>query len=293
MNFAKAAALSILGLVLVTCNRPAEQAPAGERILALASILPLADFTRQVGGDRATVEVLVPPGASPHTYELLPSQLRSVSRARLLVLNGVGLEFWADRVIAAADNPNLLVVRTSEGLSIMEGDPDEPGGNPHVWLSPHCAMHQVRMIRDGLIKADPAGAAVYDANARSYLHQLSLLDEEIRKEVATFSSRRFIAFHAAWAYFARDYGLDEAGVIEERPGQEPSPEEIASIVKTVRAIQARAIFAEPQFSPKAAQAIAEETGTRVLFLNPLGSSSDYRYLDMMRANLKVMGEALK
>jgi ABC-type Zn uptake system ZnuABC Zn-binding protein ZnuA len=280
-------------VAMFACSRAPEKSPAGERTLALASILPLADFTRQVGGDRVTVEALVPPGASPHTYELLPSQLRSLSRARLLVLNGVGLEFWADRVVSAADNPNLLVVRTSDGLSIIEGDPDEPGGNPHVWLSPRCAMHQVRMIRDGLIKADPAGTAAYEANARDYLHQLSLLDEEIRGEVATFSSRRFIAFHAAWAYFARDYGLDEAGVIEHRPGQEPSPEKIASIVRTVRSIRARAIFAEPQFSPKAAEAIAEETGTRVLFLNPLGSPPDYRYLEMMRANLKVMAEALK
>jgi len=293
MSFAKTAAVAILSLAMFACSRAPEKAPAGGRILAMASILPLADFTREVGGDRVTVEALVPPGASPHTYELLPSQLRSLSRAPLLVLNGVGLEFWADRVIAAADNPNLLVVRTSDGLSIIEGDPDEPGGNPHVWLSPRCAMHQVRMIRDGLIKADPAGTAAYEVNARSYLHQLGLLDEEIREQVATFSSRRFIAFHAAWAYLARDYGLDEAGVIEHRPGQEPSPEEIASIVQTVRSIRARAIFAEPQFSPRAAQAIAEETGTHVLFLNPLGSPPEYRYLEMMRANLKVMAEALK
>jgi len=293
MSFAKTAAVAILSLAMFACSRAPEKAPAGGRILAMASILPLADFTREVGGDRVTVEALVPPGASPHTYELLPSQLRSLSRAPLLVLNGVGLEFWADRVIAAADNPNLLVVRTSDGLSIIEGDPDEPGGNPHVWLSPRCAMHQVRMIRDGLIKADPAGTAAYEVNARSYLHQLGLLDEEIREQVATFSSRRFIAFHAAWAYLARDYGLDEAGVIEHRPGQEPSPEEIASIVQTVRSIRARAIFAEPQFSPRAAQAIAEETGTHVLFLNPLGSPPEFRYLEMMRANLKVMAEALK
>lgn len=293
MSFAKTAAVAILALAMFACSRAPQEAPAGVRILAMASILPLADFTREVGGDRVAVEALVPPGASPHTYELLPSQLRLLNRARLLVLNGVGLEFWADRVIAAADNPNLLVVRTSDGLSIIEGDPDEPGGNPHVWLSPRCAMHQVRMIRDGLIKADPAGTAAYEANARSYFHQLNLLDEEIREQVATFSSRRFIAFHAAWAYLARDYGLDEAGVIEHRPGQEPSPEEIASIVKTVRSIRARAIFAEPQFSPRAAQAIAEETGTHVLFLNPLGSPPEYRYLEMMRANLKVMAEALK
>jgi zinc transport system substrate-binding protein len=95
-----------------------------------ASILPLADFARQVGGERVSVEALIPPGASPHTYELTPAQLQAVSRAHALVLNGVGLEYWADKVIAATDNPDLVVVTTSEGLDIIAGDEHASGGNP-------------------------------------------------------------------------------------------------------------------------------------------------------------------
>jgi ABC-type Zn uptake system ZnuABC Zn-binding protein ZnuA len=111
--------------------------------------------------------------------------------------------------------------------------------------------------------------------------------------VAGFRSRRFIAFHAAWAYFARDYGLEQAAVIERSPGREPSPAEVAAIVRTARSIGARAIFAEPEFSPKAAQVIAAESGARVLLLEPLGRPPAYRYLETMRYDLAQMREALR
>jgi len=283
----------LLASILTACSGAAAPAPAGSRLLVTVSILPLADFARQVGGERCQVETLVPPGASPHTYELTPAQLKSVSQARVLVLNGVGLEFWADKIVSAANNPNLIVVQTAEGLNVIAGDKDEPGGNPHVWLSPLNAMHQVEMIRDALIRADSAGAETYRANAARYTGELRALDKEIRDAVATFSTRKFIAFHAAWVYFARDYGLEQAAVIERSPGQEPSPAEIAGIVKTAKAIGAKAIFAEPQFPTKAAEVIAAESGARVLLLNPLGLPPDYRYLDLMRYNVGEMSQALK
>ena len=264
-----------------------------DKLLIAASIAPLYDFSRQVGGDRVQVEMLVPPGASPHTYELTPAQLQTLSKARVLVLNGIGLEFWADDVVNAVNNPHLIVVDTAQGLTILEGDEDEPGGNPHVWLDPLNAIHQVERIRDALIQADPDGAEVYRANAERYIGELKALDQEIRGRVTTFSSKKFITFHPAWVYFAQRYGLEQAAVIETTPGKEPSPAEVAQIVKTAQVIGARAIFAEPQFSPKAAEVIAAESGAEVLFLNPLGDPPDFRYVDMMRRNLAEMEKALK
>lgn len=282
-----------LGLSLAACSQRAPSERSDTRLPVVTSILPLADFVRQVGGDRVQVEALVPAGASPHTYELTPSQLMAVTRARVLVLNGVGLEFWASKVISSASNPNLTVVTVSEGLKIIAGDADEPGGNPHTWLSPVNAIRQVDRICEALVEADPAGAEIYRANADRFQRELRALDEEIRKAVAGYSNRRFISFHAAWSYFARDYGLEEAAVIESRPGQEPSPAEIASIVEKAKEIHAKAIFAEPQFSTKAAAAVAEECGARVLLLNPLGQPPDYRYIDMMRYNLSEITQALR
>ncbi len=283
----------LISLGVAGCSREVE--PSGiEKPVVTASIAPLADFASQVGGDHVQVITLVPPGASPHTYELTPSQVEQVSRARLLVLNGVGLEYWAEKLALSVNNPNLIVVDTSEGIDILRGDGGEPGGNPHIWLDPKSAAVQVGNIRDALTQADAVHADAYLANADRYVGRLRSLDQEITKSVATWSSRQFIAFHPAWVYFARSYGLVQAAAIEESPGREPSPADLAKIIETARHIGARAIFAEPQFSPKAAQTIAEESGAQVLFLDPLGSSlDDPSYLNLMRHNVAQMAEALR
>ncbi|OFX17759.1 MAG: hypothetical protein A2Z18_01840 [Armatimonadetes bacterium RBG_16_58_9] len=268
---------------------------SSNRMVVAASISPLADFAKKVGGDLVEVELLVPAGASPHTFQLTPQQMNTLSKASVLILNGVGLEFWADKAISAADNPNLKVVRTADGLDIID-DVDEEhgkGGNPHVWLSPVCAISQVKAIRDAFIEADPQHKYSYAANAAHFIGQLEQLDSEIRRQVESFSTNKFVAFHPAWVYLARDYGLVQAAVIEKSPGVEPSPSEASDVVRTVRKIEARAIFAEPQFSPKVAEVIAQESGARVLILDPLGKPDDYDYIKMMRANLKQMAEALR
>jgi zinc transport system substrate-binding protein len=208
--------VSALSLILVGCGRQAETEQPDARLQIVASVLPMADFARQVGGDRVRVETLIPAGASPHTYDLTAAQMKAVARARVLILNGVGLEFWADKVISSAGNLNLIVVTASDGLKIIAGDADEPGGNPHTWLSPVNAMRQVEKIREALIQADPAGSGTYRANADRFQQELRALDEEIRFAVAGFSTRKFIAFHAAWSYFAVDYGLEETAVVERR-----------------------------------------------------------------------------
>ncbi len=283
----------LLAILFSACGTTAQPEKPDARLRVVASILPLADFARRVGGERVRVDVLVPAGASPHTYEITPEQLKAVTHARVLILNGVGLEFWADKVISSANNPDLTVVVASDGIKILAGDEDSPGGNPHTWLSPQKAMLQVEKIRDAFANADPAAAEVYRRNTDKFLHELRTLDQEIRTAVAGFPDRKIISFHAAWSYFAADYGLEEAGVVEARPGQEPSPSEIAGIIRKVRQIKAKAIFAEPQFSTKAAEAIAEESGIRVLLLNPLGQPPEYHYLDMMRFNLSQISLALR
>lgn len=287
--------LSLVSLGVTACTGRASSAPEiSDRLLVAASIAPLADFTHQVGGDHVQVITLVPAGASPHTFELSPSQVEQVAGARLLVLNGVGLEYWADRLVAGAGNPNLVVVDTSQGIDILERDGDGSGGNPHIWLDPQNAIVQVSHIRDALIQADPAHADDYQASAESYIDELQTLDQEIAAEVATWSKRQFIAFHPAWVYFARCYGLEQVAVIQRSPGREPSPAEVAQIIETAQRIGVPAIFAESQFSAKEAHTIAEESGTHVLFLDPLGSSlCDACYPNLMRYNVAQMAKALR
>jgi len=265
------------------------------KMLVAAGIAPMASFAKEVGGDLVQVELMVPPGASPHTYQPQPDQMKFLSRASVLVLNGIKIEFWAEKAIEAADNPRLIVVRTADGLDIIDSrhDKEHPGGNPHVWLDPINAIHQVEAIRAAFIEADPRRRADYERNAAAFIAKLKRLDADIRAQVKMFKSRSFISFHPAWVYFARRYGLTEAATIERSPGREPSPAEIREVVDTARRIRAKAIFAEPQFSPKAAEVIAGETGARVLMLDPLGKPPDYDYIKTMRDDLAQMSRALK
>ena len=300
----------LLTLVLVTFSvggcggRPV---PGAGKVKVAVSIAPLADLAQQVGGEQVTVSTLIPPAASPHTYEPTPAQVREVAEADVLALVGLGFEFWAEDLIESAANPDLVVVYTSEGIEVVHEEDEHEGeehevGNPHVWLDPRRAMVQVRHLGDALIEADLAHKAEYEANSGAYLAQLEALDEEIAAQVATWSSREFIAFHPSWVYFAQRYGLMQAAVVERTPGREPSPAELAEIIETARRIGAKAIFAEPQFSPKAAETIAAESGAQVLFLNPLGgplrqaqdeAEGPTSYLEMMRYNVAQMEKALK
>lgn len=278
------------------CGRQRSADDERPRLVVVASIAPLADFVREVGRERVEVEMLVTPGMSPHTFEPTPRQLRALSHARLLVLNGVGLELWADDLVAAAQNRRLRVVKTADGLDIIHAGTNrghENAGNPHVWLDPICAIYQVEQIRDALVEIDPVGADVYRENAEAYTGELRRLDAEIRRAVGTLSQRKFVAQHAVWSYFAQRYGLVEEGIIESTPGDEPSPRELSELVEVMRSEGVTAVFVEPQLSQKAARAIAAETGARVEVLDPLGSPPEYGYLETMRSNLRKVAQALR
>ena len=283
-----------LALVLslaASCAGP--QAPPSGKIRVAVSIPPLADFVSQVGGDRVETVTLVPPGASVHTYEPTPSQIEFVAKADMLVLNGLGLEFWADKVVKGSGNARLLMVDTSVGVETISGD-EGGGANPHIWLDPLRAMVQVANIRDGLTKIDPANSDLYRTNASRYIQGLSALNSEIAARVQTWQYKQFISFHSAWVYFAQRYGLKQVAVIEEFPGKEPSPAYIAQVVALAKGLPVRAIFAEPQLSPKVAETVAKESGKTVLLLDPLGGvEGRYSYTELMRYNVGEMEKALK
>ncbi len=268
--------------------------PVEAKLKVVASIFPLADFVSNIGGEKVEVITLLPTGASPHTYEPKPRQVKEIARAKVFVKNGLGLEFWAEKVVRAAANPNLMIIDASEGISPI-GDEHHGGANPHVWLDPVLARQQVKNITQALIQADPVNKEFYEKNAAQYLASLEALDKKIRETVTNFSIREFIAFHPAWTYFAQRYGLVEAATIEEAPGKEASPAHIKNVIDTAKKLGVKAIFAEPQFNPKAAKRIAEEVSAQVLFLDPLGGpelKDRNSYLKLMSYNLEQMNEAM-
>jgi len=308
----------LAGWVLALLAAPAGAAPPSGKLLVAATIVPLGDFCQRLGGDLVQVQVLIPPGASPHLFEPAPSVMASASRARVFVYIGAGLEPWAAKLVRSRGNSGQVVVEAAQGLQLLretrhhgheepstkpaashhenEVSPEhQQGGNPHIWLDPVLVQDICRKIANALIQADPDHRARYEANLEEYLAALEALHQEIQQRARAWTLRDFVSFHPSFSYFARRYNLHEAGVIEEAPGREPTPRQLQALVAAVRRAGIRVVFAEPQFNPRVAEVIAQEAGVKVLMLDPMGGAPPYGsdYLQMMRANLAALDEALR
>ena len=304
--------VSALLAVLVLLGGYSASPTGDERVKVTASIFPLADIAENLGGDLVGVTVLIPPGASPHVFEPTPEAFRRFSETRLFIMVGAGLEFWAEKLITATASADLAVIRAVEGIELIQlngqhqthqqghridslgGQPAQ--GNPHVWLDPLVVKSLAGRITEALIRLDPGHAEAYRQRLRAYERRLDRLDRTIGEQVARFRIKEYVSFHPAWSYFARRYGLNEVGVIQESPGRDPTPKHIESIVKAIRGYGIKAVFAEPQLNPSAASAIASEAGVKVLILDPLGGPDlpdRGSYIGLMEYNLQMMQEAMR
>ena len=262
------------------------------KIGVMVSILPLAGFVENVGGERVHVDAMVPPGADPHTYEPTPSQMTRVSQAEVFIKVGSGIDFelsWMDKLIAL--NRKMLVIDASKGVSLREMEEEHhhehEDMDPHIWLSPLNAKLMVYNICEGLVQVDPSNKARYTRNRDAYIRKLEALDRDIRDGLATVKNRAFLVFHPAWGYFARDYELEQIPV--EVGGKEPSAQDIINVIEEAKAHRIRVVFASPQFNPESAKVIARETGGSVVFIDPLARD----YISNLRSVLNEMIQAME
>lgn len=278
----------------------------GEELRVLASMSVLADITQNVAGDRASVRPIVPPDTDPHAFQPAPSDLRDVSEADLVVLNGADLEGPLATAIGnvAAD---AAVIEASAGLASRKPQPGEPqlddhAVDPHFWLDPKLAITYVHNIRDGLIQVDPDGAETYRANAVAYVEQLRALDDDITAIVAQIpkARRKLVMNHASHGYFADAYGFQVVGTIipSVATGETPSARRLAELTRSIREAGVPAIFVELGADPRLAQQIAFETGISVVddlrdhSLTPRDGVAP-TYVDMMRYNAQRITGALR
>jgi ABC-type Zn uptake system ZnuABC Zn-binding protein ZnuA len=292
-----AAAFACAALGLMSCTNGggsssgASPSSAAAPVAVLTTISTFNSFVTAVGGTRVRVESLVPVGVSPEDYQPTPADIARLHGAQLLIENGLGLEAWLARTIENARNPNLRVVVASDGLPAK-------GGNPHLWMDPELARGYVRAIRDALAKIDPADRDLFARNAQAYDRQLLGLEREIAKRIATIppASRTMIVFHNAWQYYDDRFGLRTLGVIELAPGQEPNPSYVAELVRLARANHVRAVFAEPEYSPKLIQTLAESAGIKTienLYDDSIGTDPRvHDYPSMLRYDTGVIVKAL-
>jgi len=254
--------LVILALVLAGCGGAATQAPAEPAgvLNVVVSIVPQQYFVERIGGEHVNVTVMVPPGFSPATYEPKPEQLRALSEAHAYVRIRVPFEeAWMDRIVSA--NDDMLIIDQSDGIERIGGK------DPHIWLSPRLVRVQAQTIYDGLVELDPGHEADYEANLETFLAELDELDASIRETLSGLESLKFLVFHPAWSYFARDYDLEMIPVQIE--GSDPSAAEMAGLIQTAEEGNIKVVFAQPEFNTGSAEAIAGEIGGEVLLISPL------------------------
>lgn len=295
-----AAVLALATSLLAGCGSGTEPSVDPGALRVVATTTMFADLVAQVGGEHVAVTSLVPKGGEVHTFDPTPSDVRRLTQADLVVRNGLGLDDWlADLVADSGSSARVVALAEDlEGVDYIDGDePGEPV-NPHLWLDPQLASRYADRIALELGSADPGHAADYTANLAAFQAELQAFD---REAAATFDAipeadRTVIAFHDAFSYLARRYGLVIDGTIVSSPGQDPSAADLSNLIRVVKERGVRAILAEAQFNDALARTIADETGATVvsgLLTESTGDPPQDTYLGAMRFNVEQIASALR
>jgi len=244
-----------------------------------ATIFPLSDITKNIGGDKIDVTLILPPGASPHTFDLKPSDIAKIQKADLVLAIGHGLDDW---VTSALNSPDKKVVIDKDIVIKKLGGEDDP----HYWLSVKNAKQIALNISEILINHDPANRSYYLQNTISYLVQLELLEKELTELSLKIGNRSFVTFHDAWYYFSEERGLNVAASFEPFPGKSPSPSDLNQFGKAVKASGTKVIYSEPQIPSDLLEAVVKDLGVKIVVLDPTGGIKDRdSYINLMRYNM--------
>ncbi len=280
-------------------NAASEKSGPAEKVKVMVSFDAMREFVEAVGGDKVAVSVIIPDGTEPHEFEPKAEDLKGLHDAGLFVYNGLGMEPWAEKAVQAAKNEKLLTVKASEGIvPIKNTDPDEirehGAEDPHSWLSLKNAGVEVTNIKAALVKADPANKDFYEKNCAAYLAKLDKLQQDYQQKFQTASRKHFVTGHAAFAYFCRDFGLQQNSVEDVFAEGEPNAAQLASLIEYCRTNQVQTIFAEDMASPEVSKTLAREVGAKVETIYTIESHEDHKtYLERMQENLDKIYQSLQ
>ena len=279
----------------------ASQRSTQAKIKVVASFFPIYQFVKAVGGDRIDASVLIPIGAEPHDFDPTIQEIQKANSANLLVYNGASMEEpWIHNLTPQN------AIDTSKGIKLLANpsDPQIKGPNdPHIWLDPVLAIHQVQNIRDGLDKVDPKNTAYYNQNAQNFIEQLNKLDTAFRGNLSSSNcaKRDFIPFHLAFGYFASRYGLTAHPIHEGLTANgEVLPQKLVEVVNIAKNLGVKVIYSEDLIDPRSSQAIAEQIpGAKVAVLSPIEGinateqKAGIGYLDKMYQDLAALKVGLQ
>ena len=269
----------LLMLALVSCGTPQKSDGNSDqsKLNVVATFLPITLFTEAVAGECATVTALIPPNLGPHDFQATPSDIAALSNASVLVKNGLGMEYFLDKLTASAENDSLKVIDTSRGVAVIESEEEDDGDhgevNPHIWLDPLRAVQQVENIRDGLVNADPGCTDGYTQRAAAYTEKLKGLNTTFANQLKPFRGQTFIAFHDFAPYFAERYDL-KAEFVVDVPEMNPTPADLQRVSNLVEESQLKALLSEPQEGDRSFNALADDLGVNIVTFDPLETGSE-------------------
>ena len=310
-SFSLSCFLLLAPAVVAACAGSDGGSDSGARLSVVATVYPLGYFAERIGGDLVDVDVLVGPGMAAHGFDPTASDLQALAAADVILMNGLGLEPWLQRALDAlgAGASGTLVEAADEALAMKEearergedhaeeGEHDEL--DPHIWLDPTLAVHQVERIRDALAAADAASADAYRQGADELIAELLVLHKDFVNGLGACRHNRFVASHAAYGYLAARYAAEQIPIAGLSAEAEPSPQRLAEIVDQVTALGLGHLLVEPVRSDRLPQTIARETGIALVPIHAIGSVTEDEldthgdYFGLMRDNLTSLRLALE
>lgn len=289
------ALIALLIFVLVKQN----ERPSGgaEKITVVTTLFPLYDFAKQIGGDKADVTLLLPPGVEAHSFEPKPSDVRKINEADVFVYTGKFMEPWVSDVLAGVINNNLTVVDASFGVTLIPAvfhDADEPVGSPdpHIWLDFGNDQTIVDNITRAFVEKDPADKDYFEQRAEKYKTALTNLDSEYQSGLANCKNKEIVyGGHYAFGYLAKRYNLTYLAAMGLAPDSEPTAQDLVNLVNQIRQNNIKYVFYEELTSPRIAETLANETGAKLLLLNAAHNVSkndiqnNVTFIELMEKNL--------
>jgi zinc transport system substrate-binding protein len=293
---------------LLSCQPAKESGREDQKLRVIATIFPIYDFARNIGGDKIKVTMLLPPGTDAHHYELKPEDIVKVSKTDIFLFTNFEMEQWAYKIINAAEkNTNMLAIETGAGAVLLPlSEEGEEQNNhvskfdPHIWLDMDNAQKMVDNIAAALIKKDSRNSDYYLKNAHNYKLKLIALDQRYRAELTRCKTKTILhAGHWAFAYLAKKYNLNYIAAYNVSADAEPSPQKMINLVQQVKSQRVAYIYYESMINPRLAQTIARETGAHLLKLNnghdisKADIKSGETFISLMEKNLTNLKKGLQ
>jgi zinc transport system substrate-binding protein len=260
---------------------------SSHKLKIVSSFYPVYEFVKKVGGDKIDSLVLIPTGTEPHDFEPTINQIQAANSADALVFNGLGFETWINKI----NTKNKI--DASSGINASYINNRTKNFDPHIWLDPVFAKKETENIRDGLIKIDPNNRDYYVQNSKIFINELDTLDKTIRTDLKSCKKQDFVAFHNAFSYFAKRYGLNQHSITTAGPEEEIKPQRLVEIIQLAKNLGLHVIYSEELIDPRHASAVAQEIpDAKVLVLSPVeGLTKDEQekgigYIDKMKENIQ-------